>query len=358
MRRIIRHSRNPVESLPDAPTASSPPAPSLPAAAPSANRRWPWLVVVGLALAVIVYAGLHFLPQWRADAGNGVDLSGAALDRRLLEVEQALGGLRRGQQGVDQRLTDTRARTDLLRDEVLGVGQRAAIIEDNLRELANANRDSRDLLRLDEAELLLGLAQTRLSVAGDIAGAINATVLAEGALSALTDPRWVSLRQTIADELATLRRLPADPRTQARRELDALEAALPSLAAITPAQVRPGPPPTGLQRLLDALIQVRATGEQDLLAPSARASGEAALALELALARTALEQRDDVRFRASLSRVGQWLRRLYLASPQLTAQLKQIETLAAPSLIPDWPALGTTLAQLREQRRAYRVEAP
>lgn len=325
-------------------------------AAPAAPRRWP---VYLLLLAVVAAGGAaaYVYGPWFKPAPTTPDvLSPEALDRRLLEAEQALAGMRRSQQSIDQRVTDTRARTDLLRDEVLGVSQRSAIIEDNVRELAAANRDSRDALRLDEAELLLGLAQTRLQVAGDLAGAVHATALAETALAALTDPQWVNLRQTLADELAALRSLPADPRMQAARELDALEAALPELAAPSAGFDVEGQPKPGLERLLDALIQVRASGAQDLLAPAERGAGEAALALELALARSAMAQRDDARFRASLSRIEQWLRRLYVDSPALQTQQRRLAELAAHSLAPEWPALGNTLKQLRELLRPARPQ--
>ncbi|HEX5755307.1 MAG TPA: uroporphyrinogen-III C-methyltransferase [Arenimonas sp.] len=307
----------------------------------------------------MVAGGWYLYRQWQAMQVAEIALeasdetSPTALDRRLLDAESELANLRRGQQNLEQRFNDARSRSDLLREEMLGLGQRAAIVEDNLKQLAEHRPENRDSLRLDEAELLLGLAQTRLGIAGDVAGAIHATALAEAALAALTDPELVNLRQTLADELAALRSLPADPRTLARHKLDALEAALPRLAS-SEREAEETTPRDGLGRLLDALVQVRASGEQDLLAPAERSSGEAALALELALARTALEQRDDTRFYASLQRIGGWLSRLYADSAALREQQQQLRTLTGQSLSPSWPALGRTLEQLRELRRPAR----
>lgn len=338
-----------MESLPESPAA--------PPRKPSRPSPWPWLLLMALVLGGGGwYAYQSFWPQGPATPialEATVDLSPEALDRRLLALESELAALRRGQQTLEQRLGDVRSRSDLLREEILGVGQRAAIVEDTLRQLAEHRPDNSDSLRLDEAELLLGLAQTRLGVAGDLSGAIHATALAEAALAALTDPQLVSLRQTLADELAALRSLPADPRTQARIKLDALEAALPRLPD-SAADVAEDGTRDGLGRLLDALVQVRATGSQDLLAPAERSAGQAALALELALARTAMEQRDDLRFQASLQRIDAWLRRLYADSPALREQQQQLAELAGLSLTPSWPALGSTLGQLRELRRPGR----
>src|SRR5690606_38445881 len=126
------------------------------------------------------------------------------------------------QQGIEQRLADTQARTGLLREEVLGVGQRAAIVEDNLREFTAQASEGAEALRLDEVELLLGLAQARLVVSGDAEGAIRSLALAQQALAPLPEPEHINLRQTFTQDLAALRALPADPRDDAAGELDAL----------------------------------------------------------------------------------------------------------------------------------------
>jgi uroporphyrin-3 C-methyltransferase len=320
---------------------------------PPARRRsgasgWLWLLVPMLAAGA---AGAWWWTS-RPVAEPGPDLSPEALDARLLNAEQAVVTLRRTQGSLEQKLTDTTARTGLLRDEVLGVGQRAAILEDSLRELSAQATDGREALRLDEVEMLLGLAQARLDIAGDLAGAIRATAMAREALTPLTDPQYISLRQTIGQELSALRALPADPRVRAAGELDALQATLPRLASRAPgAPMARVPTGTGWQRLLDAVVQVRPSGAQDLVSPADRATGEAALGLELALARLALERRDEAGFRAGLQRIGEWLARLYARDQSLERLEKQLASLATLSLAPDLPMKGAALQQLRDLRR-------
>lgn len=311
-----------------------------------------WLLV----LAVLA-AGSY--GAWRAwhlvapAAEEGPDLSPEALDARLLEAEQAITALRRTQQNMDQRLTDTTARTGLLRDEVLGMGQRAAILEDSLRELSAQAGEGREALRLDEAELLLSLAQSRLGIGGDLAGAIHATALAREVLEPMTDPQYINLRQTLGQELAALRALPADPRTQAAAELDALEALMPRLASRAPgAPAAVGGQRPGWQRLVDAVVQVRPSSSQDLISPSDRATGEAALGLDLALARTALDRRDETAFRASLVRVDGWLQRLYANDATLRERRERLAALGKLALVPDLPMQGASLQQLRDLRRS------
>lgn len=307
-----------------------------------------------LLMAVLAAGGYGAWLAWqtlRPSPDAGPDLSPEALDARLLEAEQALTALRRTHHGLDQRLTDTTARTGLLRDEVLGVGQRAAILEDNLRELSTQNREGREALRLDEVELLLSLAQARLTIAGDLAGAIHATVLARETLEPLTDPQYINLRQTLVQELAALRALPADPRTLAAGELDALQARLPRLASRAPGEPMDPGQAAGWQRLLDLIVQVRPSSAQDLISPADRSTGEAALGLELALARTALERRDEAGFRAGLQRIDQWLQRLYAEDAQLRERRERLAQLGGLALTADLPIQGAGLQQLRDLRR-------
>lgn len=321
---------------------------------PTARRRFGALggLLLLLVLAAAAYGAWRAWPMLRPAAEQGPDLSPEALDARLLDAEQALVSLRRNQQNIEQKLSDTRARTGLLRDEVLGVGQRAAILEDNLRELSSQASEGREALRLDEVELLLSLAQARLVIAGDVEGAIRATAMARDTLAPLTDPQFINLRQTLGQELSALRALPADPRRIAAGELDALQASLPTLASRAPGAPRAGGGSgSGWQRLLDAVVQIRPSSTQDLISPADRATGEAALGLELALARTALDRRDEAGFRAGLQRIDQWLRRLYAENDALQERRGRLLELGRLSLTPDLPVQGAGLQQLRDLRQ-------
>jgi uroporphyrin-3 C-methyltransferase len=328
------------------------PQPVLP---PPPPRRLPGALWFLLAIAVLLAALLAWRgwTQRHAVAEAGPDLSVEALDTRLLQAESAISSLRRGQDSINQRLADTRARTGLLRDEVLGVTQRSSLLEDSVRELSGQQRNGIASLRLDEVELLLALAQERLQLSGDLGGAIRATELADGVLSLQRDPDLLDLRQSLAQELAAMRALPPNPTARAAGELDALEAVLPRLASESgraTASARPAAA-HGWRRLLDSFVQVRRSGAQDLLSPADRSAGAAALSLELALARTALARRDQAAFRASLARVDAWLLRLYPPSPLLDDRRRHLAALRTLGLGVDLPVAGTTLDQLRRLLR-------
>ena len=311
-----------------------------------------------LILAVAVLAAIAGLAYWRfvrtpaapVAADAPVDLSPQALDRRLLSTEQELAKLARERAAWQQRLNESANRTNLLRDEVLGIGERAALIEDSVRELGRTGRSAQDGLRIHEAELMLIIARERWTLSGDLSGAIQATELAATALGGLTDPQWLDLRQTVTRELAAYRAIEADPGAIARGELDALEALLPELPAAD-AATAVKPSASGLQRLLDALVQIQPTGQQTLIAPGERQAAKTALALEIANARIALQRRQSAEFKASVGRIGQWLQRLYADTPQLRERRQRLQMAADAPLTPALPLAGSTLSELQRLKQ-------
>jgi uroporphyrin-3 C-methyltransferase len=314
-------------------------------------RSRPLLIAIPLLLAAV--GGAAWWWSTRPVPEATVDpLSNAVLDQRLLAVEQAIATLERGQSRNAQRLADLEARSTVQREELLGWGQRTALLEESVQQVAAGPQgDSGIALRLDEVDLLLSFAETRLALSGDVDGARRAYGFADGLLAALTAPQYVNLRQSLAQEQAALAALPADPRRAAQGVVDAIEAALPALEA-QPALAPPPPATSALDKVLDALVDVRPRGEQDLLAPADRQRGEAALRLELGLARIAIERRDAEGLAAAAARAEGWMRRLYAPGAPLDAETARLQGLAKTRLAIEVPVLGSTLAQLRAQRRA------
>ena len=310
----------------------------------------PLLIVVPLLLAAA--GGAWWWTSRPAPEATSDPLSNAALDQRLLAVEQALSAIERGQSRTAQRLADLEARSTVQREELLGWGQRTALLEESLQQIAaSPNGDAGVQLRLDEVDLLLSFAETRLALSGDVDGARRAYGFADGLLASLTAPQYVNLRQSLAQEQAALAALPTDPRIAARGAIDAVEAALPALDT-QPAEPPPAAATSPLGKVLDALVDVRPRGAQELLAPADRQRGLAALRLELGLARLSIERRDGEGLAAASARARDWMRRLYAAGPALEAETARLAALDDARLAIDVPVLGSTLAQLRAQRRS------
>jgi uroporphyrin-III C-methyltransferase len=331
------------ESTAPAIVASSEIAPASSSRA-SGRSGWAWLIVL-LAIAG-TGAWLWYSDRQRADQAREAEIETA---QRLQGLDARVNGLRRDVGGHSQRLQQADATNRVLRDELLGMGQRAALLEEQVAKLADANRHATQALRMDEVEVLLTLGQQRLQLAADLEGARRAYALAAGVLDGVDSPGSLNLKQTLAQERAALGALKADPRLLALNGLDAAIASMPAPTA-TARAAAPAADTPWWDRVLARLVSVRRDDAPIALAGEDRNAGEIALALEFALARTAIERRDDAAMRAALRRADAWLLRLWPASPQRAALRSKLETLSGTSLALDIPTFGSTLAQLRSQR--------
>lgn len=315
---------------------------------PSRFRAWRGLafllLILGLAAAAVL--------GWRAWQARDSREQARAADgaQRVAALEQRMESLRRDQRTLNQRLQDAVATNRVLRDEVLGLGQRGALLEESVARLSDPSRHGAQALRLDEAELLLTLGGQRLRVADDLDGARRAYALAAGVLDGIDDYRLLNLKQVLKQERAALESLGEGPRVRAERQLDALAARLDAL----PDDTRPMATDTRSkwQRWLAPLMQVRTTRAAGVVTPSDRDAAEAALRIEVSLARAALERADRTGFDAALDRIGMWTLRLWPESPARAQIRQQIATLKQQPLRSATPVLGSTLEQLQALRNA------
>ncbi len=308
-----------------------------------------------VAALVLIVAGIGAWRGWAWWQARSTQERTAASETalRLEALESRAEALRRDQRAQAQRLLDAAATNRILRDEVLGLGQRGALLEESVAKLTDPNRHGAQALRLDEVELLLSQGAQRLDIARDLVGAKRAYALAAGALDGIDDHRLLNLKQALAQERTALDALGPGTQAEGSARLDAWVKALAALPrdahAAQGGDIRDRPT---WQRILAPLVDVRPTRDTTLIAPAERTAADAALQIEISLARAALEREDDAAYRAALDRIGTWLPRLWPASParqQVSAQLhalRQAPTPAQPAV------LGTTLQQLRALRNA------
>ncbi|KAB8190171.1 hypothetical protein FKV24_008840 [Lysobacter maris] len=335
-----------------APSTSLPPPGNPTAQAPRRRgARWPWFLLVFLAaLAAAGWYGWNWWKSHEADARAQV----ASADHRIDALNQRLDAMRDDQRAQVQRLQQADATNRVLRDELLGIGQRAALLEESVTRLADPNRDGVQALRLEEAEMLLVFGQQRLEIAGDLAGAKRSYATADAVLAAIKDPAYVNLRQALIQERAAIDALDADPRIDALARIDAFSRALEETPPETAAQAPAGDRPWWKRAFANVFdIQPRDRVIAEL--PSDRAAAMAALQLELTLARAAAERRDEGGFKAALARARDWLDRLWPPSAALDARRGELDRIAERSLSLSVPTLGSTLQQLRQLRAAADV---
>lgn len=319
--------------------ATAPPAPP----PPGRRSRAGALLLLALLALALGLAAAYGWRQWQARQQHAAAESAqrqAALDTRL-------DRLRAQQQAQSQRLQQAEATNRLLREELLGLGQRAAVLEDSISRLADPDRDAGQALRLDGVELLLDIGQQRLQLAHDLDGARRALALAAPLLAGIDDPAYLNLRQSMLQEQAALEALGPDPRIRAAALLDRLEATLdadPGVAEPAPARA------PWHERLLARVVQVQPTAGAGLRHATDREVLRAALQVELSLARAALERRDPEAFNRALRRLDRGLARLLAGSPALAGNRRTLGELRRIALRVDAPLAGSTLQQLRALR--------
>ena len=308
------------------------------------------LILWLLTLLLIALAGWQLREWWRTNMQPAAaSVAPPSDDAAVADVPGAIDALRREQHALAQRMSDTAAGSQVLRDEVLGVGERAALLEQSVARIASPRAQGEQALRLDEAELLLTIGQQQLELSSDVGGTLHAYTLADGTLAGSTDAATLNLRQSLAQEIAALRALPPDPRANLAGQLDAFEASL--LAQPFADASRRSDRASVFERMVGSMVEVRRMQQKDLLDPAARDSALTAVRLELVLARLALERRDAVALRATLARIDGWLPRLF-AADVVARQRAQLAAIQRVPLKIDLPTLGATLAELRRLRQA------
>ncbi|MCL7715783.1 hypothetical protein [Stenotrophomonas mori] len=321
-----------------------------PSRPPRRLARW---IIAALALLAVVAAAAYAWQGWQARQRLAAREQAAA-GQQLAAMQQALEAVRRDQRGNARGLQDLAATHRVLRDEVLGLGQRNALLEDNLARLADRSHQGTQAVRREEAELLLSQAQQRLVYAGDLDGARQLYAQAAAVLENIDTAGYLNLRQALLQERSALDALGPGVRARSAERLahwaDALEA-LPEQSARADRS-----DPAWWQQLLSPLVQIRPAEPQVLVARSERRDAGDALQIELSLARAALERGDTAAWRQALQRVDTWLLRLWPESPARRAQRQALAELRDTDLQIPLPELGSTLQQLRDMREGK--EAP
>lgn len=193
-----------------------------PAAPPHRPVRWLLPLAGVVVLGAGGYAGWYFWQQQQEEQHAQAQTTAV----QLQGLEATLDALRRDQRATSQRLQDAAATNRVLRDEMLGLSQRSALLEENLAKLADSANQGRQAVQRDEAELLLTQAAQRLNYADDVDGARRLYAQAATALADLPDSEGLNLRQALVQERDALDALGAGPRVQSLQRLDALARAL------------------------------------------------------------------------------------------------------------------------------------
>jgi uroporphyrin-3 C-methyltransferase len=311
---------------------------------PSQGRRvWLWPAATSLVLAAVVAAaGWYLLQQRQLAEGQSQQMAS-----QMQALEQSLQSLRADQRANARTLQDAASGNRLLRDEVLGVSQRNALLEENVARLSADTRQGLQLLRQEEVEVMLGQALQRLEYGHDLDSARRLYALAENMLQGLEGPGLLDLRQSLRQERSVLDTLGPDPRLRLASELDGVLKALLAMERQAPES---RDDLQWWQRVLSPLVDIHRSDAGVLLADSQRVQALDSLQLEVSLARAALERADQAGWERALGRISDWVGRLWPDGPARQRQQQALTQLRQAPLTPVLPELGSTLRQMRQMR--------
>jgi uroporphyrin-3 C-methyltransferase len=337
----------PVAAAPAAPTALLPP-----------RRQFaPWFIAIAL-LGAVAYlfwrtSALETEQQRLAQTDmQQVDAQIAALAR---SGEQA----RRDAETLRARLDDAGKVNQSLREQLLGLGERARLVEDAIANLADKRLTGHDAMLLDESEMLLALGGERFALFHDPAATIAAYRLADTTLAAIEDPAFSTVRQSISAEIDGLSNLGGADVAATAAALAALRA---DAAQLPPARREAAAEKAGEEahwwHVFGNLVRVR-TGA-DAAAVAQR--HDAALArqlyvLDLRDAEAALLARDPQRYSAAIAEAQAELKLDFdTGADTVKSAHDALERLGKAELAPPAPPqLGVALRELRNLRATHAV---
>jgi uroporphyrin-3 C-methyltransferase len=340
--------------MPDA----DPIAPSAPAVTPAAPRRGvAWMTL----LAMLALVGSSY-SVWRTvqldRAADATQANTGAVQAELDALNRRIDQTNRDRDLLRQRLDDIGAVNKSLREEVLGVTERARVLEDAVANLAEKRLSGHDALLLDEAEMLLRLAQDRYALFGDAPEAVQAYGLADETIAAIDDPAFSTVRETLAVERKALmdqRQLAAGAGVA---ELERLRSALSSLPLARDAldTQTAKPDESRLWQVLGKFVRI----SHDTAAPSGardRSLARALVSLDLRSAEAALLARDMGAFRAALLRAQAIAREAFDAQAAGVKDLNaSLERMAGTETPPTPAVLGAALKEMRNLRSTHRLQ--
>ncbi|MBL6752219.1 MAG: uroporphyrinogen-III C-methyltransferase [Nevskia sp.] len=333
---------------------------------PPRGRRTGWIAGIALALLLVGLAGLGGWRLWRFNHNTEEVVS--AQDTLLRRLSHELADLQAETEQLRERQADFATAQHDQADDLARLQSRAGDSEQALARLSADFNGGRTRAQLVAVEQLLLLANDRVQLARDAAGAATALQLADDRLSTLAEPKLFEVRKAVAQERAALQAVHSVDRAAAALSLGELIARAPALplrerpvrqpvaqtAAAAAAQERSGGwwsrGWSSLRDMLAAVFIVRRTDKpvERLLPPEQEALVMQLYALKLESARAALLLGDTAAFRGALDSALQWLADYYRPEdPAVEAAHAELERLRTLELAPPLPDLSRSVGLLR-----------
>ena len=336
--------------------------PAGPEGAPNAptRQRGRGLAMLALlvAIAALGAAGWVGYRTWLVPGPTAADFARLASDNAALEAR------------LDRELAPLAATVDALAGEVANAQQKLQLLQEQqerqARQAATAGPGAQALppaeaWQVAEAEYLLRVANHRLLLEADAAGAERMLAAADEALAAAAPFAYHEVRALLATERAALQAAAGTDVQGIFLRLDALKGQLGQLPLRLPEYIaeRPKPQPAATTMLgalgerFSGLVRFRRSDEnaRPLLPPAQAENLLLNLRLALNHAQLAALRRDQAIFETSLANAAEWLAdhvdTRHQASRAIAAELAALQ---AEDLAAELPDISGSLARLRAIR--------
>lgn len=359
------------------------------AAPPRKSRSFAWIgYLILLGILGLTVGGWYFLQELRSkQEGLGGQLS--SKDQQIMEFTRQLGAVQSELASLHSQLATLQSQvtTEDSRFERM-IGEQSAQLNERLNltrsELNESvhhiqrqlNKTRGDLMVAD-AEYLLSIANQKLHLIGDVKAVLAAMEAADQRLHDSGDPAVFKVREALADELETLRRLDAPDLVGISSKLLALEHGVKDIPLFLPHAGRVGehgaPHETGeqspagggdegvvsaLDNIKD-LVKIRRTDRpvDAVLHPEQAEALRQVLVLKLETARAALLRSDEEMYKAALISARAWLDEHFDPSAEQTRHAAaEISALADQPIRIPFPDISKSLTLLRNIEK-LRLEA-
>ena len=344
-------------------TALPPPVESSPVPPPPRRSAggFGWLLLI----LVLAAAGYGYWRLQGIEQGHEVTVQNEASAAQKLRDEvdalrRSADASKREAETLRTRLDDTAKVNDSLRGQVLGLSERARLSEDAIANLADKRLSGHDAVLLNEAELLLVLAQERYALFADPAPSLVAYRLADAALAQANDAAFASVRQSIGAEIAALGALETGNPSALQQSLAQLRA---SLAQLPTAQhdenVADADRSSRFARIFGQFIRIRRDDDTGgRLGHNDPMLARALVDASLRDAQAALLIRDASRWQQALSTARAQLAHDFDgAAPDVVKAQATLDSLAKTAIAAPAPAvLGSALKDLHNLRATHNLQ--
>jgi uncharacterized protein HemX len=371
---------------------AGPEAGDKPAAPPKPRkpRSMAWVGYVVLLAIVALAVGGWFLLQELRSRQEGLGGQLTSKDQQLLQVTQQLNSVQSEMAALHSQVATLQSQvtTEDSKFERL-LGEHTAQLNDRLEaariELGGAvqhiqrqlNKSRGDLMVAD-AEYLLSIANQKLHLVGDVKSVIAAMEAADQRLHDSGDPAVFKVREALADEINTLKKMDAPDVVGISAQLLSLENKVKNVPLFLPhadSVKEHAPKPaagaaTGEEEAakdaldsaledIKGLVTVRRTDKpiEAVLSPEQAEVLRQILLLKLETARAALLRSDEQLYKDSLTSAVDWLKQHFDGSAQETKEMEgELAGLLTRSISVPFPDISKSLALLRNIEK-LRLEA-